>query len=143
MAKSAFTYDSNGNLRTDTRNTANASSTITRTFTYNTNGTLATATDFSNLSSHTTSYGYGTNSCNAFHDSITLPTVNLSFSVCCVGLHQGAYCHAASKTALWTLSLGRLPSDGWSAPTCGIINARHEGPLREWQEGQPSNKQQC
>ena len=81
MAKSAFTYSAAGNLLTDTRNTANASSTITRTFTYNpTNGTLTTATDFSNLSSHTTSYGYGPNSCGAFPDSVTLPTVNVPLS---------------------------------------------------------------
>jgi RHS repeat-associated protein len=68
-SSTSYTYDSNGNMLSETPSVGPA-----LTLTYNSNGTLATSADPSGK----TSYSYGSNSCNAFADTVTPPISSLT-----------------------------------------------------------------
>jgi YD repeat-containing protein len=91
VASTSYTYDANGNLLSQ------SSGGLTGYFTYNSNGTLATSKD---AAGNTTSYGYGSNSCNAFPDSVTPPISSLAPSAVwnCNGALLTSITDANSKT---------------------------------------------
>ncbi len=86
MAETAYTYDSNGNLQTETHtNTGGSPSSISRSFTYNTNGAtggaLSASTDF-NGNTTTYTYSSGIASCyGSFPTTITPPITSLAQSL--------------------------------------------------------------
>jgi RHS repeat-associated protein len=69
VASTTYTYDSNGDMLSETPLAGPAFA-----FTYNSNGTMKTSAD----PSGTTTYSYGSNSCNAFADTTTPPISSLA-----------------------------------------------------------------
>jgi YD repeat-containing protein len=106
-AQAAYTYDSNGNLKTEAHNTTSSTATISRTFNYGSYGVLSSFTDFNG---NTTTLGSPMCS-SAFPSTISLPGGTLSGSIswnCNIGL-PNSITDVNSQTTNFTYdNMGRL-----------------------------------
>ena len=99
LASTTYTYNSNGNMLGETPLVGPA-----LTFTYNSNGTMKTSAD----PSGTTTYSYGSNSCNAFPDTVTPPISSLASTAVWS-------CNPALMTS-WTDANGKTTSYAYDDP---------------------------
>jgi len=107
VASTTYTYDANGNLLKQTPSVGPQLQ-----FTYNSNGTMATSND----GAGTTTCSYGSNSCNAFPDTVTPPISALATTSVwnCYGAVPTSTTDANSKTTNLGYDLmNRLTSGGY------------------------------
>jgi RHS repeat-associated protein len=113
VASTSYGYDANGNLL------SSSSDGLTLNYTHNANGTLATSKD---AAGNKTTYGYGSNSCNAFPDTVTPAITSLATTAVwnCNGAVMTSSTDANSQPTTFGYDLmNRLTSTGY--PDTGAV----------------------
>jgi RHS repeat-associated protein len=127
-AQTDFSYDSRGNLLSETRYTGGTPATISRSFTYSSSGVLQTATDFNG---HQTAYT--NNGCSSsFPTTISLPlSLSRSLTWNCTGAVITSFKDENSKTTNFTYT---DPNKFWRLtetdyPDGGVTTTAYSDPV--------------